>query len=225
VLSLISYLSVTVAILALVPLNDVGIIQGVMQAVSIGAEGAGVGWLVVPLAVVMALSIGGAASAWFAGSSRIPFVAGLTSALPPALGRVHPRWHSPHVALATCAVLAALFTLLSLLGSTVAEAYQVLLKSAVVIQLIPFVYLFVALTRLSGVGLARRSAGIVGLTATLIGIVVAFLPTSDVDNVVLFETKMVVGVIGPTAFGWWLFRRTRRSQNPEAAPAPEAERA
>src|SRR4030095_3462948 len=89
----------------------------------------------------------GAASAWFAGSSRIPFVAGLTSALPPALGRLHPRWGSPHVALTTCAVLAGTFTACSLVGSSVAEAYQVLLKAAVVIQLIPFVYLFLALVK------------------------------------------------------------------------------
>ena len=64
-----------------------------------------------------------------------------------SLGRVHPRWHSPHVALTTCAVLAALFTVFSMVGSTVAEAYQVLLRAAVVIQLIPFIYLFLALIK------------------------------------------------------------------------------
>ena len=121
------------------------------------------GWSI-PLAIVMGIATGGAASAWFAGSSRIPFVAGLTSALPPALGRVHPRWHSPHVALITCAVLCAVFTSLSLVGSSVAEAYQVLLKAAVVIQLIPFVYLFLALVKTHGVSMAARAAGVVGLS-------------------------------------------------------------
>jgi hypothetical protein len=50
----------------------------------------------------------------------------------------------------------------------------------------------------------------IGLSATAIGTVVAFFPTSDVQSVVLFETKMLIGVVGPTAFGWFLFRRTRR---------------
>ena len=68
-----------------------------------------------------------------------------TARLPPALGRVHPRWGSPHVALITCAVLSAALTALSLTGSTVAEAYQVLLKATVVINLVPFVYMFLAL--------------------------------------------------------------------------------
>ena len=208
-MSLLSYLLVTGAVLMLVPIGDLGIIQGVMQAVSAGAAQTGLDWIVAPLALVMGISIGGAASAWFAGSSRIPFVAGLASALPPALGRVHPRWQSPHVALVTCAVLAGCFTAVSLLGSTVAEAYQVLLKSAVVIQLIPFVYLFLGLIRASGSRWAR-GAGLVGLSAALFGIVAAFLPTSDVGSVLVFETKMVVGVVGPTAFGWFLFKRTRR---------------
>jgi len=107
VVSIAWYLLVTGAVLTLVPVERLGVIQGVMQAVGAGASAARAGWIVVPLALVMGVATGGAASAWFAGSSRIPFVAGLSSALPSALGRVHPRWHSPHVALVTCAVLAA----------------------------------------------------------------------------------------------------------------------
>lgn len=210
--SIASYLLVTGAVLMLVPLQQLGVIQGVMQAVGAGARAAHVGWIVVPLALVMGIATGGAASAWFAGSSRIPFVAGLTSALPTSLGRVHPRWHSPHVALATCAALAALFTAFSLAGSSVAEAYQVLLKAAVVIQLIPFVYLFLALAKTSGVGAGARAAGGVGLLTTVVGLLAAFLPTSDVTSVAIFETKMIVGVGGPTALGWLLFKRARRQE-------------
>jgi len=209
--SILSYVLVTGAVLMLVPVNQLGVIQGVMQAVGVGARAAHVGWIIVPLAIVMGLATGGAASAWFAGSSRIPFVAGLTSALPAALGRLHSRWHSPHVALATCALLAALFTSLSLVGSNVAEAYQVLLKAAVVIQLIPFVYLFLALTKTSGVGIGARCAGVIGLVTTVIGLGASFLPTADVTSVMMFEVKMAVGVVGPTAVGWYLFKRAQRA--------------
>ena len=210
--SIASYLIVTGAVLTLVPVERLGVIQGVMQAVGAGANAAHVGWIIVPLALVMGVATGGAASAWFAGSSRIPFVAGLTSALPAALGRVHPRWHSPHIALITCALLATIFTAFSLAGSSVAEAYQVLLKAAVVIQLIPFVYLFLALTKTTGIGAPARAAGIVGLLTTSVGLLAAFLPTSDVASVALFETKMVIGVVGPTALGWLLFKRAQRQE-------------
>jgi amino acid transporter len=204
-----SYLLVTGAVLMLVPVDQLGVIQGIMQAVGAGAAAAQIGWIVIPLALVMGVATGGAASAWFAGSSRIPFVAGLTSALPSALGRVHPKWHSPHIALITCAILCGVFTSLSLVGSSVAEAYQVLLKAAVVIQLIPFIYLFLGLIKTTGVSMAARGAGAVGLTTTVIGLCAAFLPTADVASVWLFEIKLVTGVVGPTALGWFLFWRAR----------------
>ena len=212
--SILSYLAVTAAVLMLVPGSEMGVIQGIMQAVSAGATAGGIAWITTPLALVMGLSIGGAASAWFAGSSRIPFVAGLTSALPAVLGRVHPRFHSPHVALATCAVLCGIFTSLSLIGSNVAEAYQVLLKSAVVIQLIPFAYLFLALLRLTDVPVWARAAGGLGLVTTAVGLMAAFLPTSDVTSVWVFELKLIAGVVGPTAVGWYLFRRAERAGGP-----------
>jgi amino acid transporter len=210
-----SYLLVTGAVLMLVPLHQIGVIQGIMQAVGAGANAAHIGWIIIPLALVMGVATGGAASAWFAGSSRIPFVAGLTSALPQALGRVHPKWHSPHVALITCAILCGIFTSLSLVGSSVAEAYQVLLKAAVVIQLIPFIYLFLGLMKTSGVSMPARAAGLVGLLTTLVGLGAAFLPTAEVSSVWTFEIKLVIGVVGPTALGWFLFWRARHS-----APVP-----
>lgn len=208
--SIISYLAVTAAVLMLVPVSRLGVIQGIMQAVDAGAGAAGVRWLTVPLALLMGLSIGGAASAWFAGSARVPFVAGLTSALPEALGRVHPRYQSPHVALTTAAVFCGLFTAASLVGSSVNEAYQVLLKSAVIIQLIPFAYLFLALARLPETGVLARAAGWLGLVTTTIGLGAAFLPTADVERVWMFELKLATGVILPTAVGWLLFWRARR---------------
>jgi amino acid transporter len=209
VVAIVSYLLVTDALLALVPTGDLGAIQGVMQAVARGAEAAGASWLVAPIAVVMAISIGGAASAWFAGPARIPFVAGLDSVLPKALGRVHPRWGSPHVALITCAIVSAALAALSLAGSTVAEAYQVLLKATVVINLVPFVYMFAALLTLDTARGWQRAAGAVGAMVTISGILAAFAPAADVTNVVVFELKMAAGVGLPMAIGFWLYWRAR----------------
>lgn len=212
IIALGSYLLVTDALLALVPSGELGAIQGVMQAIHSGAATIGAGWLVAPIAVVMALSIGGAASAWFAGPARVPFVAGLDHALPAALGRVHPRWGSPHIALITCAVISAGLTALSLAGSTVAEAYQVLLRASIVINLIPFVYTFLALLTLEGAHGGQRVAGAIGALVTTGGIAAAFLPGDDVTSVVVFELKMLAGVGGPIALGIWLFQRSRGKQ-------------
>ena len=212
VIALLSYLLATFALLTLVPAGQLGAIQGVMQGVSQGATAAGAGWVVAPIAIVMAISIAGAASAWFAGPARIPFVAGMDHALPPVLGRVHPRWGSPHIALITCAVISAALTALSLFGSTVAEAYEMLLRATVVINLVPFVYLFVALATLDSANLARRAAGIVGAVVTGGGMVAAFVPSDEVANVAVFELKMGAAVGGLVAAGLLLYSRTRNKE-------------
>jgi amino acid transporter len=211
-IALASYLFATFALITLVPAQELGAIEGIMQGVSRGAMAAGVGWVVAPVAIVMAISIAGAASAWFAGPARIPFAAGLDRALPPALGRVHPRWGSPHIALTTCALISAGLTGLSLAGSTVAEAYEILLRATVVINLVPFVYLFVALTTLDSANLARRAAGIVGTVVTAVGMAAAFVPSDEVADVAVFELKMVTAVGGLVAAGVGLYWRTKNAE-------------
>jgi glutamate:GABA antiporter len=209
-ISLLAYVLVADALLALVPAGELGAIQGVMQAVRQGADAAGASWLVAPIAVVMAIAIGGSASAWFAGPARIPFVAGLNHALPAALGRVHPRWGSPHIALITCAVISAALTAVSFAGSSVAEAYQVLLRAAVVINLVPFVYAFLALVTLDTATAIHRLSGAVGAVVTVAGMVAVFLPTGDVGDVWTFELKMAAGVSTPMLAGLWLYWNSRR---------------
>ena len=61
-----------------------------------------------------------------------------------------------------------------------------------------------------------RTAGLVGLATTAVSLVAAFLPTSDVTSVAVFESKLAAGVVGPTALGWFLFngaRLVRRSSS------------
>lgn len=208
--TLVAYLAVTWALQALLPAQEIGAIQGILQAVDEGARRLGLASLTAPLALVMAVSIGGGLAAWYAGSTRVPFVAGFDHALPAALGRVHPRWGSPHVALSVQGVLSALCVVVTLAGSTVAEAYQIFLKSSAVTTLVPFCYMFLALARLDGVAWWQRTAGIVGFLVSGAGAALAFVPTGDVGDVWVFELKLIAGAIGPLAVGLWLYRRSRR---------------
>ncbi len=207
--SLAFYVFVTLAMQTLVPISEMGTIQGVMQAVDSGASRAGAEWVILPVALTLAVAIAGGAAAWFAGSARIPFVAGVEGHLPAVLARVHPRWGSPYVALGAYAVLAAAFIVLTLIGSSVLEAYQVLLKAGVVLQLVPFAYMFLGLMLLEGEGFGSRVAGLLGLATTLFGIGSAFIPTGDVDSVAVFEIKMLLGCLVPTAIGFFLYYQTR----------------
>jgi amino acid transporter len=153
---------------------------------------------------VLTVSIAGIASAWLSGSARIPFVAGLDSYLPEQLGRLHPRYGTPYVALITQSMLSGLFVAMSFLGATVEQGYKTLLDLAVVLQLVPFLYLYAAmidLARRPQDGLGRYSkgmlwfAGLSGVITTGIGMVVAFIPQHEGEALWLFETKMSLGTL------------------------------
>jgi amino acid transporter len=213
------YLGATLAVLLAVPKDEIGVVQGILQAATVMARAAGVEWVVGPLALVLTISVAGIASAWFAGSARIPFVAGVDRYLPPPLGRLHPRFGTPHVALLVAALICSLVIAMSFLGATVKEAFVTLLDLAVVLQLVPFVYLYLILLRYGSApptsasffpAWVLRSAGLSGLATTTLGMIVAFVPSRHIDSVWIFEAKIVLGLAVVLGLAALLYRRGAR---------------
>jgi amino acid transporter len=108
---------------------------------------------------------------------------------------------------------------MSFVGSTVQEGYRVLLLLAVVLQLIPFLYIFAALLKLA----LRRdfvrgrysrvtllAAGTAGTIATAVGIILAFVPPASGDSALVFETKMVLGTLFFLGLGASFFQGSAR---------------
>ena len=214
------YLAATFSLLAALPPGELSVVQGILQAFERLGSLAGVALLIAPLAFILTLSIAGATSAWLSGSARIPFVAGLDRYLPEALGRVHPKWRTPYVALITHATLSTVFLAMSFIGAGVRDAYLTLLELAVVIQLVPFVYLYLGLVRVAGQPgghyrnpLVSRLAGLAGLLATLVALATAFVPPTSVESPLHYEVKMIVGTLIFVGFAGVLprFRRPVRS--------------
>ena len=86
-------------------------LQGIVQAVSHMAASLGLGWIIIPFALMLSLSIAGIGSAWMGGSARIPFVAGLDSYMPSWLGKIHPRYATPYAALIVQGIVSAFWCL------------------------------------------------------------------------------------------------------------------
>jgi amino acid transporter len=219
-LTVVLYLGVTLVLLLAVPHQSIGVLQGVVEAVDALAQDIGAHWLVVPLAGTLAVSVAGIASAWLSGSARIPFVAGLDHYLPAALGKLHPKTATPYVALITHGVFSAAFLALSFVkGASVQEAFAIMLALAVVLQLVPFLYMYGALLKLAlrepdGAGVYPRptlfAAGASGLVTTSLGMIVAFLPSRQIGSVWIFEVKMCAGTLfflGLAAFFFFIYRR------------------
>jgi amino acid transporter len=197
------YILGTVAVLVLVPAADVSGLQGIMQAISRGADRLGLQGITPIAALLITVSNLGAVGAWFAATARIPFVAGIDRFLPEAFGRIHPRWETPHVAIIVQAVLGALFVFLGQAGTGVQGAYDVLVSMGVITYFVPYLFLFAAVIRLqrepAGPGVMRipggRPAAIavacVGLATTIATIALSLLPPPDEPNKVLAVVKIV----------------------------------
>jgi glutamate:GABA antiporter len=214
------YLIGTAAMLVALPHETVSITNGMPQATAALVERLGAPWLAPAagiVAILLVLGNLGGVGAWLAGSARLPFVAGVDGALPPAFGRIHPRWQTPYVGLLTQGVVATVFVIASLAGTTVKNAYLVLTQTTLILFFIPYLYLFAAYLRLRRVRDARTAlVGLVGFIAVLFSIVLGFVPPADEPAPWIYEAKVVGGVIGFMALGVILAGRgvRRRTASP-----------
>jgi amino acid transporter len=216
------YVGATLTLLVAVPKSEISALQGIPEAVSRMSDRVGVPWLISPFALVLSISIAGIASAWLGGSARIPFVAGLDSYLPSALGKLHPKFSTPYIALMVQGILSVAFLGMSFIGAQVKEAFETLLKLAVVLQLIPFLYMFLSLIRLAGHDpehngyyskTVLRLAGYCGFMVTSVGMILAFYPSPEITSKTTFEVKMWVGflvLIGMAAFFFFVYGNRQR---------------
>jgi len=217
------YIGATLTLLITVGKN-INILQGIVQAVSHMAARVGAAWIIVPFAFMLSLSIAGIGSAWMGGSARIPFVAGLDSYMPSWLGKVHPRYATPYAALIVQAIVSAFLVIMNFFGAGVQEAFQRLLSLAVVLQLVPFLYMFGALVRFAArertpKGQYGRTtlllAGASGLLTTALGIALVFFPAQQITSLLSYESWMFGGTlffVGLAAFFFFVYGRHKTPQ-------------
>ena len=219
------YVGATLTLLIAVG-KQVSVLQGIVQAVSHMASQVGVAWIVIPFALMLSLSIAGIGSAWMGGSARIPFVAGLDAYMPSWLGSLHPRYATPYAALIVQGLVSLVLVVINFAtAGGVQAAFQTMLSIAVVLQLVPFVYMFAALLKLawrpaSVGGRYSRStlilAGSSGLITTVIAIVVAFFPASQIKSVMKYELSMfglTLFFIALAAFFFFVYGRKKARRN------------
>jgi len=215
------YVAATLALLVGISRSDINVLNGIIQAVSHMAARLGIGWIMPAFALLLSLAIAGIGSAWVSGCARIPFVAGLDSRLPSWLGKIHPRYRTPHVALGAQFVISTVLVLIAFLGSGVQETFQRLLSLAVVLNLVPFLYMFAALLKIAFNPVAPRGhysrpvlilAGGSGFLITALGTAFAFSPAQQITSLVSYEVWMVggtAGFIGLAVFFFYFYGRRK----------------
>jgi amino acid transporter len=216
------YIIGTLSVLWLVPTGDLNIVSGFLQAIAAGsAASPALVWLAPVAAALYTVSNVAGVGAWLSGPARVAVVIGLDRYFPPAFGKVHPTWHTPHVAILTQAVVATVFLLISQLGkgSTVEQAYLVLLDTQLLVYFIPYLYLFLCLLRqaraptasgqLPGGRVGATLAGLCGFGVTAFAMVVASIPPADAPSRLMFGVKVIGGAAAFIGVGLAIYWRAR----------------
>ncbi len=220
------YMAGTAALLVALPAEKIDLIGGISQAlVAIGQRLGFPAFGAIVSALIALGSLGGICT-WIAGTARLPFVVGLDRYLPSRLSRLHPRYGTPHVALLTQGTLTTMVLLGALTGSTLHEAFVILVDMTIILGFLPLLYIFAALPVLRRRGVAESAGPIVipgGVTAcwlvsavgfltTLLAIFTSMLPPAESQEPGLFYLKVVGGSVVLIGIGliFYLSGRGRR---------------
>jgi amino acid transporter len=218
------YIAGTASMLVALPSSSISGLGGFMTAVDFLARRLGMGALVAPIAVLVAVSNIGAASAYLSSTARLPFVAGVHRYLPEAFGRIHPRFSTPHVALISYGAAGILFGLLGQAGTSIHSAYDMLVSMAVITYFIPYLFLFASAIRLQQQPLpdgafrlpgGRRTIvplACLGLVSTACTIVLSLFPAEDDAHPTATFLKVVIMTIVLLAAGIAIYRSGQRRQ-------------
>ena len=221
------YIGGTAALLVSLPTDAVSGLEGFVNGLRTLSERLGLGWVLIPTALLVGVNTVGSTAANLSSTSRLPFVAGIDHYLPPVFGSIHPRYRTPWVAIAVYGLASVVVAILGQAGTTVRGAYDVMVSMAVVSYFIPYLLLFASMIRLQGEPAGpnvRRvpgrkpvaiALGLVGFVATGTTIVLSLFPGADQPNKLLAVVKVAGATLVQLGLGVGIFlaerRRARRS--------------
>jgi amino acid transporter len=221
------YIAGTFAILTLVPAADLDPKSGVFHAITLGSTLLRVGFLGVLAAVLVSVGNAGGVGSTVAGIARVPFVVGIDRYLPPAFGKIHPKWKTPYISILVQAVLSGMVLLISQINQSTRDSYQQLIDAAIILYFIPFLYMFVAAIKLSyrkdrgadpravlipgGVPGVWVASGIAFLV-TLLSIAFSVFPPGEASDRLKFQIRLLAWVVGALLVGFALYWRGARAK-------------
>jgi amino acid transporter len=206
----------TSTVVALVPKDQIDLVSPIPQTLTIAFKGMGFVSFIAPLLIgLLLLRQIGNVSLMFAGTTRLPMVAGWDGLLPAWFTRLHPRSQVPVNSILFVGALTLAFTLAGQVGVGLQEAFQVLENAGGIFYAFAYISLFAiplfAANRLSErPKLWLRGAAAAGLATSILYSVLSIFPIIDVPDWRLFTAKVVTVLVGANAIGLAIFLTSRR---------------
>ncbi len=196
------YASATVAMLVLLRPEKISELNGYADVAQSAGATLHVLWLT-PLIALLVLASGvGQLGGIGTAISRLPFAAGVDGLLPKVFARVHPRWGTPHYSILALGVVASFLLVAVQIGDTMRAAYQELVSLMVIVGFLPYLYIFGSAWKAG-----KRISALSGWAITVLAILCSVVPTADIANVWLFESKLAAGTFAAIGTAWLVYRR------------------
>jgi glutamate:GABA antiporter len=175
------------------------------------------------IALFMLRQIGNV-SLMFAGTTRLPMVAGWDGLLPKWFTRLHPRHLTPVNSIVFVGSLTLAFTLAGQIGVGLQEAFQVLENAGGIFYAFAYIAMFAiplfAARRLSEKPpLWLRGAAVAGLATSILYSVLSIFPIIEVSNTSVFTAKIVTVLVGTNALGLAIYIAGMRRAHRRASSA------
>jgi amino acid transporter len=206
----------TSTVLAIVPNDKIDLVSPIPQTLTMVFKGMGFASIIAPLLIgLLLLRQIGNVSLMFAGTTRLPMVAGWDGLLPAWFTRLHPRSLTPVNSILFVGALTLAITLAGQVGVGLQEAFQVLENAGGIFYAFAYISMFAiplfAAHRMSErPPLWLRGAAIAGLATSILYSVLSIFPIIDVPDWRVFTAKVVTVLVVANAVGLMIFASGRR---------------
>ncbi len=231
------YILGTIAVMVMVPAQNVDPKSGVFQSIHDGSALLGIAFFSIIAALLVTIGNAGGVGSTVAGISRVPFVVGIDHYLPAAFGKIHPKWKTPWVSILVQAFISAAILLGFGISEKTKTAYGILVNATIILYFLPFLYMYAAIMKLASrpdrektpnailIPGGKAGVWIVGVIAfffTVVAMVVALFPPDDIiesHKVVSYEFKLCGSAIVTIFIGLFLYWKARRDYSGQPSPA------
>lgn len=208
----------TLGILLAVPLESLSVVTGTWDALEILGEemGSGARWVVLALGLGFLWACIANIVTWSLGANRVAASAARDGLLPPFLGRLHPRFNTPHIVFLWMGVIgSALLVGNALLAGKTVNVFWMLFKLQGVCFLLSYAGVFPAFVilryraasnkrpyRVPGGTSSAWILALVSWTFVMAGVVLFFAESPTSENPELEWWILVVETAATLAVGW-----------------------
>lgn len=198
------YTVATASLLVILPPEKISEMNGYAETAAAAASITGA-WLPPVIALLVLLTGIGFIGGVGAGTSRLPFAVGVDHLLPAAFGKIHPRWGTPYLSILSLGLVSSALLIVYQFGDSLRAAYQELVAMMVITGFLPYLFIFGSSWKAG-----KRISAASGLAVTVIAIACSIIPSEDIHNVWLYESKLGAGTLAVIGSAWLLYRRARQ---------------